>query len=113
MLREMSMRQFMTWWDFDQVEPIGGIRGDWQAASICAALYNVFRSRSVKPANVEDFLLTYGKRKKQEAAKDGGSKAPSAAAQAPWQHMKFIARMQVALSKAEEARPKKKKSKRG
>jgi hypothetical protein len=107
MLRKMSMRQFMLWREFDEVEPIGGLRGDWQAASICSALFNTMAmfSRSKQRMTVEQFLLKYGQPRRTTRGKDGGSKTPSAAPH--WQHLKFIAQMQVALSKAEEGKKKK------
>lgn len=110
MLREMSMRQFMLWYEFDKVEPIGGLRGDWQAAAICSVIFNTMAkfSRSKERMTVEQFMPEFGPQAKVTRGKDGGSKTPPAVVP-HWQHMQFVARMQVALSKAEEARPKKKK----
>jgi hypothetical protein len=97
MLRKMPMRRLAAWREFDEVDPIGGRRSDWQAASIASATFNAIAmlSGSRHRAKVADFLLTYG----EDPKKVGRSKTPAA----PWQGMKFTAMMQVALANAEVA----------
>lgn len=106
------MRQLAMWKEFDEVDPIGGRRGDWQAASVAASMYNAIAllSGSKHRMKVADMLLIYGSTQQ----KDGGSK-PTATPAAPWQSMKFTAMMQVALANAEEAaaEKKRKRSRRG
>ncbi len=96
MLKEMSWKDFLEWQAFDKIEPIGGIRGDWQAASICSQLVNVavmqrggkFRSRP------SDWMMEYGDEKPRVEVKE--EKPP----QKSWQELKLTARMWVADSKA-------------
>jgi hypothetical protein len=96
---------------FDAVEPIGGRRGDWQAAMISSMVMNaaaMMRTGKVRlDFEPKDFLLEFrdADRKKPDAkpepAKEPQKETPS------WQSMKFIARMHVALANADEARKKK------
>jgi hypothetical protein len=99
MLREMSYDDFLTWQAFDRMSPIGDQRGDWQAASICSAIFNAMaiRARSDKRFATSDFLLEFtdeGLKKKQEDT----TPAPSQ----DWQRMKFIARMFTAQANTDE-----------
>lgn len=86
----MSWQEFLEWIEYDALEPIGPPRGDWQAASICAAIMNgvAITARSRKRFRVKDFLLTWG----------GGSSTTKP--KQTWQEQKFIARMFVAMSKS-------------
>lgn len=100
MLREMPWRQFLEWEAYDQVEPIGQKRGDWQAASIVTALYNVAASltRSRKRWRVKDWLL--------EFTTEGPSKAVVTPARQTWQEQKSIAMMFAAMANATPAKRK-------
>lgn len=103
MLRKIAWPQFLRWYEFDTVEPIGGRRGDWQAASICAAVSNVMMAvhGHKRRFRTADFMLEFSGKDKQ-VAEDGGSETSGQT----WQQMKFIAMQQVALANAEVARRK-------
>ncbi len=98
MLRELTWDEFLEWQAFDKIEPIGGVRGDWQAASICSTLVNVaaiqrggkYRSRPV------DWLMEYGDEKPPMEVKEDVTPRKT------WQELKFIAQMWVADSKAKK-----------
>jgi hypothetical protein len=110
MLREMSWIEFQEWMAFDLIHPIGDRRGDWQAAQVCASIWNsaFARAGSRKRLKPSDFLLEF-----TEVAKDDPTPTSDASTPAtPWQHMKFIAQMQVALAKADELK-KQKRDRRG
>lgn len=103
MLRGMTWQQFLEWKAYDQVQPLGDERGDWQAASICAALMTAITRKVFSP---ETFLLKF--RDPDEAPPE----PPKAKPVAPdWQRMKMIARMQTALANADEQRKNKRKRK--
>lgn len=53
----MDSHELSEWVAFDAVEPIGGLRGDINAALICTLLANINRKRGSKALKVEDFLL--------------------------------------------------------
>jgi hypothetical protein len=57
MLQGMSWQQFLEWKAFDEIEPIGGARGDWQAASICSVVDSL-RGRAI-PLSPKDFKLRF------------------------------------------------------
>ena len=86
MLRRLPFKQLLEWEAFDQLEPIGGRRGDWQAASICSMLANIAiaKGRSRKRFQVKDFLLEFG----------NARPSPSGRRQT-WQEQKMIL-MQIA-----------------
>ncbi len=43
-----------------RIDPWGGVRGDWQAASIAACVVNMLRGGG-RPVGVEDMLLDFGR----------------------------------------------------
>lgn len=104
----MSWREFQEWRAFDLVHPIGDRRGDWQAAIICASIWNstLAANRSRKRFKPSEFLLEFTEIPKDDEIPASDTSTPAT----PWQHMKMIARMQVALANAEE---KKKAGRRG
>lgn len=105
MLRRMSWSLFQDWRDFDQVEPIGGVRGDWQAASICATLTTIAAARAGGGGRIfspEEMLLKF-KAKDVEVVKE-----PDAPAQS-WQEQKMIGMMWAAASNADQRRRKRRK----
>jgi hypothetical protein len=103
MLRELPWRQFVKWMEYDEVDPIGGRRGDWQAAAICAAVANVtLASRGGrKRFRISDFMIEF-KRQANEVPKED-TKTPTT----PWQEMRFMAQMLTAAANADEARKRK------
>lgn len=106
MLRELTWEQFLEWQEFDKISTIGDKRGDWQAASIAAAVHNsaAMLGRSKHRVRVSDMLLEFAEEQKPAPVMKEGKRAE--------QDMKFIARMSVALSNAEEETAAKKKRKR-
>lgn len=93
MLDSIPFWQLLEWEEFDRTNPIGRQRGDWQAASMCAAFMNgiAIMMRSRKRFRVKDFLLEYGA---QKSVPSNEKKKQS------WQEQKFIARMFVAMANA-------------
>lgn len=100
MLRGMSWRQLMEWEAFDEIDPIGGKRGDYHAASVAAVIMNAVAGAvgSRKRVRVEDMLLMFG-----EGRKEIKSERKS------WETMKSIGMMWAALVNEEESTTKKKK----
>lgn len=112
MLKEMPFPVFLGWQAFDTIEPIGGIRGDLQAASVCATVMNAtaIRARSKARFHVKDFVLEYGvEKKKTDDAKEGGTTTTPTAnpPRKTVEEMKFIARMMTAAANADEGKKKK------
>ena len=98
MLEELPARRFLEWFAFDQVEPIGGLRGDWQAAAIMSQLTNIaiMRAGGEHRTRPKDFLLEYGQRAVQVVEERPKQKS--------WQELKFIAQMWVADDHAKRQR---------
>jgi hypothetical protein len=99
MLKSISFKELMQWRAYDKIEPIGQKRGDFQAASICAATMNaVLLSKGIRSKfRVSDFMLEF----KEEETKV--ETTPSGSPPADWQRLKMLARMHYAVSKAEQA----------
>jgi hypothetical protein len=97
MLRSLTWPQLEEWMEYDATCPIGDVRGDWQAASICAATANTLIAvhGGKKHFHVKDFLLEFVD---EEVPKKVEAKS--------WQEMKLIAQMMVAASGSEERRKK-------
>lgn len=91
----MTFDDFMDWRAYEQVEPFGDRRADYQAASICAAVFNaaLMRAGSRKRMRVETFLLEF---------KDAITKVPEVDKKAHSMNMKMVARMHYAISKAQD-----------
>lgn len=105
MLRELTWEQLLEWMAFDRISPIGDRRGDWQAATVCAAVINSSAALKGLPpiVRVADMMLEFS---------DAETPAPAAAKQPAGKNeseMKFIARMSTALANADEARSKRKR----
>lgn len=83
MLRELPAKQFLEWQMFDQLNPIGDLRRDWQAASICAVIANIAaaQGRSKKRFKVQDFLLEFGEERERPERRQ------------TWQEQKMIIQM--------------------
>lgn len=62
LLGVMSSRELSEWMAFDQVEPIGGRRGDLQAGVVAATVANVNRAKGQRAYAVTDFVPEYGHR---------------------------------------------------
>lgn len=105
MLREMPFPQLVEWMAFDTLEPIGGHRGDWQAASVSATMMNATAMRAGISTRFrpKDFLLEFDKPVKDDVI----TPAPSAPPARTWQEMRHIARMQVAIANADMQKRKK------
>jgi hypothetical protein len=98
MLEEVPFYRLIEWMAFDKIEPIGGARIDWAAASVAATTINVAAARGGSKRRVRpvDMILEYGEDKVVEVVKEEKPKTPS------WQELKFTARMWVADSKAKQ-----------
>lgn len=53
----MTPRELHEWTVYDRLEPIGGRRGDFQAALIATTIANVNRGKNRAPYNLRDFLM--------------------------------------------------------
>lgn len=97
MLRRMSFTQLLEWMAYDQISPIGSRRGDWQAASICSAIMNAAAAQtgSKHRFSTSDFMLEFGKERAKVEPRHQTV-----------EEMKFIARMYVAQSNADEKKKK-------
>ena len=84
------------------LEPIGGLRGDWQAASVCAMLANLEAARRGAKHVFEpsDFLLEF-KEKSDEPRVERPTPAPP---RQSWQEMKMIGMAWAAASQAPRKR---------
>lgn len=98
MLREMPYPRFLEWQEYDRISPIGDRRGDWQAASICSAIFNsmAIKAGSGKRFATKEFLLNF--------KMDEDAKVEPTAPAPPWRKMKMIARLFTAQANADEAR---------
>lgn len=103
MLSELTASQFTEWQQFDQIEPIGGKRLDWNFGSVCATIMNALMMfvRSRKRFYPKDFALEFG--------------TPTPKKDAPrttWKDMKSTAMMAAAMFNALNE-PKKRKRRNG
>lgn len=87
MLRRLTAKQLLEWKQYDDIEPIGDLRRDWHAASICCVLANlaVVKSGGRKRFKVKDFLLEWGEERDVKGRRQ------------TWQEQKMIAQM-IALA---------------
>jgi hypothetical protein len=110
----MPWTQFQDWVEFDKVEPIGGLRADWQAGMISAMMMNaavlIRTGRVDLKFQPRDFLLDFTPKPKrapgvapaaEQSRRDGGGQS--------WQQQKFIAQMFAAASRADEAKKNKRR----
>lgn len=109
MLQEMTYEQFLEWLEFNKTNPIGGKRGDWQAASIVSIIANMGAafSGSRKRWSPKDFLLEFGGEVKKLEDVEGGQKKAS-----NLKGMKQLAKMWTAIVNAELAAAEKPKQKK-
>lgn len=93
---------------YDAIEPFGDKRGDWQAATICASMFNArFSGNKISQMfQPKDFLLIF---KDPEAVNELVKEVEKGTKGTPWQTMKFYARMHVAIANAEEKKLQNKK----
>ena len=103
----MSWEQFIKWRAYDETEPIGGARGDWQAASISSSLWNIaaMQAGSKKRFRTSDFLLEFGDDEKPivEAAEPLRKSVYTQT----WQEQKMIGMMYAAAFNSDEQKKKK------
>lgn len=59
----MTPREFREWAAYARLEPIGGTRGDYQAALIASTIANVHRGKGQPARKIEQFLMFNHKRK--------------------------------------------------
>jgi len=70
LLGVLDSRELTEWMAFDAVEPIGGRRGDVQAAVVASTMANIWRGKDGKALGVQDFLPEYGPRVRREQKPD-------------------------------------------
>lgn len=68
-MRQMTAREFRAWELYDQVEPIGSIRSDYQSAQIVQALVNANRTKKDKVVKLEQCLLKFGPAEEEKQKK--------------------------------------------
>lgn len=95
MLRELTAEQLKDWMAYDELEPIGGKRGDWQAASIVAAMHSLQRNpeRFPEPFPPGMFLLEFD-RPERKVEPRGRT----------WQEMRMMAQVYVAGQQMQQKR---------
>jgi hypothetical protein len=86
MLREIPFKLLLEWEAYDKLEPIGGLRGDWQSAAICRMLMDIAAAKtgSRKRFRTQDFLLEFGEER------------PVVEVRQTWQEQKMIGQMYAA-----------------
>lgn len=91
------MKDLLKWKAYDDLEPIGGLRGDWQAASICATLTNIdARRRGAKHVfTPREFLLEF-----KDVPTEAKEVAVPEEPRKSWQEMRMIGMMMAASSQA-------------
>lgn len=112
----MSAPALRRWMTYDAVEPIGGMRSDWNAAAISATVMNaaamVRTGRFSNTFEPRHFMMEYSK-DEASAKQSIAVAAPTTPAPEPgrqsWQEQKMIGRMFFALSKAKAEEKKKRK----
>jgi hypothetical protein len=62
MLNEISYLKVIEWMAYSELEPFDEVRGDMRAASICRQMVGLF---DTKPRALADFMLPFGKPKKE------------------------------------------------
>lgn len=56
----MDSAELTEWMAFATLEPIGGHRGDVQAATVASTLANCHRGKDTRPFKAADFIPPYG-----------------------------------------------------
>lgn len=101
----MTPEQFLGWYAFDQVDPIGGARLDWNVASICSTLWNIalLKAKASKIFKPADFLLEW-------KTADERQDEPKAEKPKPdWQRMRWLAMAWTAYANEGEKRKQRKR----
>lgn len=77
---------------YDLLEPIGDLRGDYQAASVCSVIANIAagQSGSNKRFRVQDFMLEFGNEREIPQAESAPTQT--------WQEQKMIGMMFASIS---------------
>lgn len=60
LLGALDSRELSEWMAFDLVDPIGGRRGDIQAAVVASTLANVWRGKETNAFEIGDFIPDFG-----------------------------------------------------
>lgn len=63
LLAETDSHELSEWMAYERVAgPLGGVRGDAQAAVVSATIANVNRSKGQRPTKVSEFLIEWDQR---------------------------------------------------
>lgn len=67
----MPGKLLLAWHAYDQLEPIGGQRSDWNSAAIVSLLTNIHRNSKLfpNPFPVKDFLLNFEQEARQSSVR--------------------------------------------
>jgi hypothetical protein len=60
LLGEMDSHELSEWMAFDMVDPVGGKRGDYQAATVASTIANANRGKGQRALHINDFMPEYG-----------------------------------------------------
>lgn len=60
MLQGMTIKQFLEWRHYDELEPFDEERADYRAASIVLELRNIYRMRGVPASNLDQCVVRFG-----------------------------------------------------
>lgn len=99
MLRSISMRQFIEWQVFSEVEPFDETRADYRTSAIIATLMNIYRKKRAKAIKLSDVALLFG---------DSVRVKP----QADWKALKAMGQLAAAAFNAQHAADEKKRQRR-
>ena len=68
----LTSRELLEWLAFHRLEPIGGVRGDYQAALIASTIANVHRAKGRPAHKVQDFLMFDSRKRRRPDKKAAG-----------------------------------------
>lgn len=107
MLGEITWKKFVSWKAFDKIEPIGGVRQDYLAASIVSTLVNLRRNtdKYPEPFPLADFLLKWGEPQVAD-------QLPKPSTGKPWQQLKLMGQILAAAYNMAEDDDAKKRARR-
>lgn len=105
MIREMGSRtQLLDWMAWNDIEPFGDLRRDYQAAQVVAALVNIYRNKAKfpEPFPTSMFLLSFGQ----------PDKGIPKAKKKDWRELKAMAKV-LAQMYNDELKPKRRRRQNG
>lgn len=70
LLSQISSYELSEWMVYEQVEPFGDRRGDFQAALICMTLANRLRNKDEQPFKMQDFLLDFERARAEQTMEE-------------------------------------------